>query len=57
MNMPVAVMKSGEPMWTASLGKLGEAVGKVAERGTCGHGDHAECSHGDAHTRIYAVQQ
>lgn len=53
----VAVVKPGKPMRTASLRKLGEAVGKVAERGSRGHGDHAECSYGDTRACIYAVQQ
>ena len=50
-------MKPGEAMRAASPGKLGKAVGEVAERGSGGYGDQAECGYGNPDTCIDAVQQ
>lgn len=53
----VAVVNTGEAVRPTSLGKLGEAVGEVAQRGAGRYGEHAECGNGDACACIEAVQQ
>lgn len=53
----VAVMNACEAMRATSLGKLGKAVGEVAESGASRNGNQAECRNGDACARVEAVQQ
>lgn len=52
----VAVLDADQAMKAANPGKLGEAVGEVAERGAGRNGDQPECSHGDARARVEPVQ-
>ena len=57
LRASVAVMNAREAMRAASLGKLGKAVGEIAEGGAGRNGNQAECRNRDACARIEAVQQ
>jgi hypothetical protein len=53
----VATMNAREAMRATSLGKLGEAVGEVANGGAGRNGDQAECGDGNPCACVEAVQQ
>lgn len=51
------MVNAGEAMRPTSLGKLGEAVGEVAQCGANRYGKHTECGYGYACGCTEAVQQ